>query len=867
VFQFSLNGLQGDSLQIDSKINLSEFEISRYYQDADGQLKGEVKIEGDLTAPKINYSLSSEEISVKNNDFYDVIVQGNYENNQIYFLIEQVYWFGNKIFMQGSYDIPEKILLSEVKIADFIYEYKGNTFEADVTADLNYYDKLDVNLNLDNLAAENDNFIIDKLAIEAELTGSDYFIRIKKEGFSATAEGNIDNNAHRLDFNFSNFHVKQILRNTDNEIIQKIPWISGGGVVTYRDSLIFQNSRLRIYEKKFGHLDSWLITEAKIDLISHNIDFDLRTRGANYKYEPFQLELQIGGSTDSLFTKKFEINKELKVDFWAKRDSVWAWGFESKIENLELKDYAGYFLPAYDAKRMKGNINLSAKYDSRDVGFADAKIFGWGLAFGDLSNIDFSAVITGSNSLIEIEKLRVLHSGVQIGEISGSLIPFPEPEFSITAEISELDLAEFFRKERFRGIVNSRLSYDYFKGNEVLSVYADGNKIVTPYINADNFVVDIEQRNGILEFKKLDIQQKNRYEMKAHGKLGYNLINDEKTTIDSFLTVSFNGDLIKLISDKFPYFKRARSDTELNLIVSTSDEGIRINEGHFTLKDGRMLIETQLDEISDIRINIEFQDNLMNIKQFEIFSDEGVLVISNKIDFDERDFILGALNLGKFYIRTPENPVRVNIPTYMPKNISTKCIVKGRDSDSAMVIGPFDDMSVVADFYAYQGSGIYPGNTKNIITLLTKIGNYEVIDEYDYEDHSDIPVNLDLMIRFVENVRYVTYPLNLLVEPESYLHVIHDKDGWKVPAADFTSTDGTIEVFGTTFQAQYAKVAVSKYFTQPYIEGTFIKTTPDGTNVYLDILATHEQYSDSRFPKLLFELRSDNPEDKTMSQV
>ncbi len=125
---------------------------------------------------------------------------------------------------------------------------------------------------------------------------------------------------------------------------------------------------------------------------------------------------------------------------------------------------------------------------------------------------------------------------------------------------------------------------------------------------------------------------------------------------------------------------------------------------------------------------------------------------------------------------------------------------------------------------------------------------------------------LDVKLIAGENVKYVTYPAKLRVVPGGYLHLMYDGLSFIAEEASFSSEQGTVDIFGTIFQVDKVNLTLVDSQNLLGLEGIFFKRAPDGSMITLTAVTSND-LTKPFMERLQLNLASDNPEDKTISQI
>ncbi|MBW6514669.1 MAG: translocation/assembly module TamB, partial [Candidatus Syntrophosphaera sp.] len=228
---------------------------------------------------------------------------------------------------------------------------------------------------------------------------------------------------------------------------------------------------------------------------------------------------------------------------------------------------------------------------------------------------------------------------------------------------------------------------------------------------------------------------------------------------------------------------------------------------------------------------------------------------------------VGFLDLGSLALRIEQPGATVNIPfVTLPKNRSN-VVLQGQNTPFATIRGPFEDMRISAEVLISNSELVFPPNTDNLLSLIYSFrGALAKPAVVQVGDAIPLPFTLDLMVRLMDNVRYITYPTNFRMQRGGFLHITYDGREWVANEANFVSEEGTIDFFGTIFQVENLNIRIIDSQDLIDIKGSFYRRSPRGSVVTLAI-STDPDVSKPIFDRLTFTLSSDNPDDTTISKI
>ena len=420
--------------------------------------------------------------------------------------------------------------------------------------------------------------------------------------------------------------------------------------------------------------------------------------------------------------------------------------------------------------------------------------------------------------------------------------------------IDSLQLTDILPKENLSGVVKGGIEFSRSLNKNELQLDLEVTDLKMNRFKADLLKFDILQKDCLLYVNDIRCFRKDEFNLRSNGAIGYNVLNSKTFSDTNNILVKFNGDLLQMLSDQTKVISDVGSIAEFEFEVGTKENRIFIKKGDFSLTEGYLKIKNQPEDMDKITFNFGIIDNIFNIDKFKFRMGEGRCYISNVINNNNDDFILGTLNLGKILIKTNDGGILFNMPGYIPENNVAKVVISGRDSEYFEVTGPFEDIKLIGDLNVSNGGAIYPPNTENLLKLFNTV---RVKKE---SEGTTLPLSFDLMINIGENVKYVTYPVDIKVNPGGYLNIVYQNEKFAIPDALFIAEEGSVDIFGTKMKLDYMQIQLSRFTDGANISGTFYKKTADGSLITLNIY--NEVARDDDVGTLKFSLNSDNPNDR-----
>jgi hypothetical protein len=512
------------------------------------------------------------------------------------------------------------------------------------------------------------------------------------------------------------------------------------------------------------------------------------------------------------------------------------------------------------------NLNIS-RQDSIEIA---GSITAAKLSYGNLKAISLESDFSGDLNEINFSELKIQRPDKQPINWQAYLKLKPL-EYKLSTNFNQLKLEDYWQDSHIKGNFDGEFCFQNKAADNRISVNLKSSNCKIGSTELDSIYVDVIQRDSLLTVNTLTAKNKKEIDLKVEGNIAYNFLSGSVFQDDKQLQIQYQGDLLRFLSKQTKLIPYGRSDTSFQFSFGTNEDGIILKNGFVKLDNGRLRLKNQLEELERMSVDLKFQNNRMEIKEWRQFMGSAWLNIRNQIGA-ERNFQLGNINLGQFYVHTSQEGVLIHLPNYMPSNSVANVKVSGRNTEEFVIKGPFYDIQMLGDIYFSNGRAIYPPNSENLFKMFTQVTDIKwsnrqnKTSKKETKEAKELPFELDLKMHFTDNVRYVTYPLDLTVNPESYLHLLYKDGSFEVPEAHFIAEKGSADILGTTMEADFVQVLISRYHKGVKISGTFYKKVADGTMITLHV---YNESSDGTFSvnKLQYQFSSDNAADKSLTSI
>ncbi|MCD4651457.1 MAG: hypothetical protein K8S56_06700 [Candidatus Cloacimonetes bacterium] len=845
--------------------------LRNWEKDLCGEARIIARIRGQLSKPNIDSRLTTTQVMYKNYPFGSVQLMAKLNETGIELTIEELLFQNNLLTGSGFYS---KNGTASVRLygKNFTYPVSDHSICSDIETQVDY-DSTGIKalLQLKRTSVIGKTIDVRNLRGFARLVNDSLFVRLEPKisdinqssnAFRLEATGNIRDMTFNSDLQLYRMGINSLLvpekRNSD------LPALNGSVTVKYNPNNLTTNLRLRVYDEQYGQLDGFLYGDAVFDFLHDRSYLSLYSRSGKYKFEPFAFDIQAAGTLDSLQTINSSINDDIKLNVWAKFQPEFDFGLSLEAEKISLPGYLRYFMNYYEAQQLPGKLSFNLAFNSKQ----QQKFSGWAkltdFRVKHFGNLELSTTINGTTSRFDLKEISLSRQDEILATAGMTISLKPEFQIESTVSVDELDLRKLGVPEQLSGIATVNAEVDLIEGDIIFDVQVAGQQLNIFGIFADSLNASIRQEPQLLVIEKLNSGKSKYYDMAFTGSIGYHLITREIYKSDNLLIAEFNGDLMRFLSDSIEPLHHGRSMGRLNLQVSIDEDGLSVRRGYFRMEKGKIQVDTQPLDVENFNLFLTIEDNQLDIKDFRFKIGNGYLKVANEHTGYSHDFVLGMLQLGIFHIRTDDEGLLINIPAFTPGHTMSNVRITGRNRKELLVKGPFEDIEIIGDVEISDSEAIFPPGVKNLLSLFTNNINFNTNDRDISEERVSLPLNLDVIVRLKENIRYVTTPADLIIRDDSFIHLKYDKERFTVEQAEFLSERGTLEMFGIMFDVDYVEIILGKFMKQPRIVGKFLHRAADGSMISLHVFPS-DGSDTSGFLK--FELTSDNADDTDMLDI
>lgn len=864
----NLTNYLSDNIVVDNKIDINRISISDFIVGVDAQINGQAMLYKDEDNLIIKTDLFTPVLTAYEEKVHDVGITAAFADNKLSFVAQNFVWRDQISKLEGIYDFEQEQLNFHLS-TNPQNEIQNIKLWSDISALLKLNkDNLSLDAKINNLGIETDDFkfvglqgnlYFEKSArtlgrLESSLSISDdkyidLFVVGDPEQMMFQSELTFDN------ANIKNYLVGKKYHNLDSGI-------NGVLRTTLTNNIISGNTNLNFDVNKPYPINGSIISDFSYNILNKSGSINMISDSATANLIPFKIDLT--AQIDSSLVKVVKLKLDDITALGAINiDNIYDSSIKIQCKNFEIDKY-WRLLNLQKKSPISAIFDLVLDYNLYKNNVVSGFIKTDSIVFPPLKEISLDVDINGKIDSINVNAIIDNKSNKQIN--LKSLVKIgPESEVTISSDLQNLFISDFFELDDINGKFDGKTYYKLIYSPNSATFHEIASQLHIKELNIygtkiDSAYIDITQHNNYLEVDTLYAIVGNLLRLKASGELDYNFITDDFFPGEKQVNISFEGDILRWLRNQIPYIENSRGRMKSAFTISTEENGINIINGKITLVNGMLKLKNQLETISDINIEASINNNQLLIDKFTTQIGQGKLYIRNEIDAGDDNFFIGPINMGFLMLKTDDSGIQVNIPDYLPANTVATAVLKGKNSMEATIKGPFDDMEVSGEIIASNGSVIYPAKTKNLLQLLN------VFQKKTDTANPPLPFTLDLLIKVSDNISYITYPANLICKSGSYLRLTYDGLDWDAEEAELISEKGTLDFYGTIFDVDNVKVDINASREIVAVNGIFTKKTFDGTLVTLTV-TTNQLKGEHIFNQLEFILSSDNPDDKSTTQV
>ena len=856
-------------------LRFASLDLAMLEQGVEGSVQAELVASGYLSDPTANLRLSSQSIRYQGMELTNLEVKADYKDKIAVYEIISAAVGNQQLTAAGTFDT--RFLSLDGTLQTQAMESFGQplTASGEITYQANFNNKYPQALVLLN------NFDFNYQLLE--LTGLNGFVQLVPaednyyaqasisgdQGFHLEAVGEILERAGVLDADFSdvkaaNIYAQQSLIELNPAVSGKLKAYIDGDQITLNTNLNLQLSLPETfdYSTELGIMGTY-------NLNSGDAELNLFTENGLFNGEVLDIALLAEKEAERITVYNLRVNQLLSLsgDYNLKNSSDLS--FDLSLRNLN-SELIQLYLPQMELNLPEiSGLSLTALYNQAKNRDLNVQLFLDKFKVEGLNPLSTEFSINGTldNCALEGHISNLTRSLI---EITGDASIGDKISLNAKARLDNVQPQDLMWNPPFSASLNGSISAEFSDLLTELSNPLLGVDLHLKDLELEGFAMDyadvvIEQKKDILLVDVLSAGKEGLFTLTGSGALDYNILANRFYEGDHKLQFAVTGELFDWLDQSLDYITKAGGKSTLSAEIGTQEEQFMITTGKLEIVDGSVELQDQPETLKNINIDARFENNRFIIDSGSMKMGKGKINLSNIFQEDEGNhFQVAFLDLGIFQISISDPGALVYVPLFTPPRSLSNLSLKGQDGPFATIMGPFDDMKIMAEATVSNASAVYPPNTDDLLKLIYSVR--DAASKKQVAEAAPLPFRLDLMLHLEENVRYVTYPTNMKINPGSYLHLIYDGLTWSLSEANFSVESGTIDFFGTVFEAETMTITMLESQQVMLIQGTFIKRAPDGSTITLGI-NTDRDTSKPFLDRLQFNLTSDNPDDRSISDI
>lgn len=867
-----------NQLQIEPSALALQLDLGMLDPKLQGIVDATVNIQGTLKDPVVSLLSGSQGISYQGQSIKALALDANYAAGELALNLQSGTWQNQSFSLAGVFDTKYRKLIATLDVQPVSNAFSELKVNASADLELVLYEALpQVKASFTRLDIDRGNIRFANVAGYLNLFPAsqgekkNYYVDLELEAEDKTRislVGDLLDRTLLLNGDFpalalANIYPQQILT-------QYAPVISGSISAFLDGDRIVASSDLGLALNKGLNFSSDLQLNASYDLKSQEGFALLQTSGGTLNGEPISLDLVSEIDKSKLRIHSLQLNDQLllsgDIDLKDYQDA----NFDLVLKGVSSTLVSAYY-PQIDLPEFSG-LDILVNYHPNEADTQGAELILKELKIPGLQPLQARFSLRGQSEQIQIN--GILNNQVRtLVSLAGTASLLPQIDLKFEAKVDQLAVSDLLASAPATGTINGVVGVelsDLLGPDRDMSFVADISSpsiSIPDFVDLDNVLIKVTQTSELLTVDTLYVGVSKLASVQCSGALDYNVLTQTYYEGDNKLDLKVDGDLFAWLKDSVDMITAAHGKSKLSATVTIQDDQFLIEKGNLEIENGFVDLKDQSESIRDINLNAVVSNNQMLLNNSSCVIGDGKLSILNEFDEDPSNhFFVGFLDLGSLKLRADEPGLRVNLPFYTEPRSTSNIILRGQNSEYATINGPFDDMTISAEVLVYNANAVYPPKTDNLLNLIYTFRSAFGRREELASDPVPLPFNLDLMIRLKDNVKYSTYPANLDIQPDGYLHIVYDGLLWRATEAYFYSDRGSIDFFGTVFQADKLTVTILESQDVLDVEGSFFRRAEDGTIITLSV-RTDSDASKPIFDRLVFSLNSDNPDDLTISNV
>lgn len=872
----SLTGLGGKMSIQPSELTL-QLDLGMLDPGLVGRVDAQLFAEGPLKSPSLSLQASSPSISYQGQEARAVTLEANYSEEELSFSLQDAIWNGLAVSLAGAMDTKYRRLLATLDVSPVAGANPPLSIDGSAELELALYDKLpEVKATFGGIDFRGQGMsfdgIIGQLLLVPASSGQqqNYYVDLDlkaADGTQISAVGDLLDRNLLLDANLNALEVAGIY---PHPLLSQLAPLVGGQLSAFmQGDEIVASSSLTLGTRGQIELDSGLDLIGSYNLKSRQGFASLKTESGSFNGQPLDLDLVCELDNTALKVHSLDLNQQLLLSGDLDLNDLRDFAFDLSLKDLSSSQISDYY-PILDLPEFSG-LGLSVSYNQQRGEELQAEVMLGELKLPGVQPLQARLSLQGQPEHIEIAG-TVNNPLRQLIALQGTANLIDQGSLNLKATLDKLGFGDLLESAPAEGAISGELGLavdSFISAEREISFTADLNspRISIPdMLDLEDLDVRLAQFPELLRVDTLFVRAADLAKVECSGALDYNFLTQNFFEGGNSLELKVQGYLFDWLDRSLDIITSARGESDLQCTVQTLEDQFLIKSGNLSLRRASISIKDQPEPIRDLNFELSFDNNRVNIDSAHAFMGKGKLTILNEFGEDSSShFSVGFLDLGSLKLKIDEPGIIANIPLFTVPRTSSNIVLRGQNSEYATVRGPFEDMAISAEVLVYNADAVYPPNTDNLLNLIYSFSG-ALSKPQEQTEELPLPFTMDLMIRLKDNIKYTTYPTELYIEPDAHLHIIYDGKEWHAAEAYFLAQRGSIDFFGTVFQAEELTINILESQDLIDIEGSFYRRAEDGTIITLAV-STDSDTSKPIFDRLKFSLQSDNPDDRTISNI
>ncbi|HNT52591.1 MAG TPA: hypothetical protein PKH19_04255, partial [Candidatus Syntrophosphaera sp.] len=830
------------------------------------------------TDPQLSLNASSPRISYKEFSAENLNLSADYSNDELSFSLPGARWDNQTVTLDGVFDVPQRRATAELVTQPVSLSRDELKIDAALTLELGLHSALpEAKVNFARLHLAKGDLDLPVLAGYMNLfpliteKQKNYYVDLDLDdgnGTRLSLIGDILDRDLLLDAEFENLAPAELF---PVSLLSQINPLLSGKISSFmaKDKLVV-SSQLDLQLNGALNYQTSLELKGSYDLTAKEGTAILDAGPGSFNGQPLELELIAQLLDRDVILHSLRLNDQFNLQGDLALDDLADFSCELSLRDLNSAQLTSYF-PFLKLPQLNG-INLDASFNRDGDRHLDAKFRLEEFQVSGIRPLSLNLDLRGPPEQIAISG-GIANQARRLVELSGAL-DIPEGvDLRLNAQAYDLQAADVIVSNLASGAADVDLSFAFTdiltseRDMSLLGQISSPEFSIPDVLDLSDILIRVAQTENVLIVDTLAVTSLQYGSVHGSGALDYNLFTNSFLEGEHLLDLNVEANMFDWLAANLDLVNAASGKARLNCSLKTYEDQLMVQAGRLDIAEGRLVLKDQPEPVRDINIQADFADNRVLLRNFSCLSGNGRLTVQNSFEEDDSEHLkLGFLDWGILSLRIDQPGALVQIPLVTTSRNLSNVVLQGQNSEYATIRGPLDDMRISAEVLVYNAEALFPPNTDNLLSLIYSFRSALSKPDIAPPDPVPLPFRLDLMIRMMDNIRYATYPTNFRMQPGGFLHIVYDGLNWHAREANFLSEQGSIDFFGTVFNTESLNIRIIEDQDLIDIKGSFTRRAADGTVITLSV-NTDPDTAKPIFDRLTFSLTSDNPEDRTVSNI